>query len=72
MAPKVGSKRKEKELICDDSPPQFDHLSYPSVEAFKRCFPQTITFGRVVNFSHLDFISFNQLMRRIGWLTFAR
>ena len=32
----------------------------------------SITFGGVVNFAHLDFIGFNQLMRRMRWLTFAR
>ena len=47
------------------------HSSYPSLEAFKRYSTNTITFGRVVNFGHLDFMGFNQLIRRMGWLTFA-
>ena len=56
----------------EESPPHFDHSDYPSLEAFKRYSTRTITFGRVVNFSHLDFIGFNQLIRRMGLLTFAR
>ena len=31
-----------------------------------------ITLGIIINFAHLDFIGFNQLMRRTRWLIFAR
>ena len=72
VAPKAGSKRKGKESMRDELPPHFDHSSYPSQEAFNRYSTRTITFGRVVNFTHLGFIGFNQLMRKMGWLTFAR
>ena len=72
MAPKAGSKRKGNKPIHEDSPPHFDYSEYPSLEAFKRYSTRAITFGRIVKFDHLDFIGFNQLMRRMGWLTFAR
>ena len=72
MAPMVGSKRKGKEPMRKESPPHFNHFRYPSLEAIKRYSSRTITFGRLVNFGHLDFIGFNQLMKRMGWLTFGR
>ena len=72
VAPRAGSKRKGKELMREESPPHFNHSRYPSLKAFKRYSTRTITFGRVVSFSRLDFICFNQLIRRMGWLTFAR
>ena len=72
MTPRVGSKCKGNEPIHEDSPPQCDHSSYPSQEAFNRCSTHTISFGRVIKFSHLDFTGFNQLMRRMRWLTFSR
>ena len=72
MAPKAGSKCKGKETIHGESPIRYDNSSYPSQEAFDRYSTRTITFGRVINFSHLVFIGFNQLIRRMRWLTFAR
>ena len=72
MAPKVGSKCKGKERICEDSLLHYDHSAYPSQEAFDRYSTRPITFGTVINFAHLDFIVFNQLMSRIRCLTFAR
>ena len=71
MAPRAGLKRKGNEPIREESPPHFDHSRYPSLEAFKG-YSTRIIFGRIVKFEHLDFIGFNQLMRRMGWLTFAR
>ena len=72
MAPRVGAKRKGKEPLREDSPPHFDSFGYSSLEAFKRCSTRTITFGRIIKFDDLNFIDFNQLMRRMSWLTFAR
>ena len=72
MAPRAGAKRKGKEPLCEDSPPHFDSSSYLSLEAFKRYSTRTITFGRIIKFDHLNFMDFNQLMRRMSWLTFAR
>ena len=72
MAPRAGSKRKGNEPMREESPPHFDHSNYPSLEAFNRYFTRNITFGRILNFTHLDFMGFNQLMRRLKWLTFAR
>ena len=72
MAPKVGSKLKGKEPIRKDSLPRFDHSSYPSQETFDRYSTRTITYGRIVNFEHLGFMGFNQMMRRMQWLTFVR
>ena len=69
---KVGLKCKGNEKICEDSPLHYDHSTYPSQESFDRYSTRTITFRRIINFSHLDFIGFNQLMRRMRWLTFAR
>ena len=69
MAPRAGSKRK---AIREESPPYFDHSGYPSLEVFKKYSTCTITFGIIVKFEHLDFIGFNQLMRGMGWLNFAR
>ena len=72
MAPRAGSKRKGKEPIRKASPPHFNYFGYRSLDAFKRYSTRIITFGRIVKFEHLDFIGFNQLIRRMGWLTFAR
>ena len=72
MGPKVGSKCKGNEPICEESPLRYDHSSYPSQEAFDMYSTRTITYGRIVNFGHLDFMGFNQLMCIIRWLTFAR
>ena len=72
MAPKVRSKCKGKAPIREDSPFQYDHSSCPSQEAFDRYSTKIITYGRIVNFEHLDFMGFNQLMCKIWWLTFAR
>ena len=60
IAPKSGSKRKGKESMRGESPLHYDHSSYLSREAFNRYSIRNITFGRVVNFSHLDFMGFNQ------------
>ena len=65
MAPKVGSKRKGKEPICEDFPPRFDYSSYPSQKAFDRYSTRTITYCRIVNFECLGFMGFNQMMRRM-------
>ena len=72
MALRAGSKRKGKEPMRKESPPHFDHSSYSSLDAFNWYSTRNITFARIVNFTHLDFMSFNQLMRRLKWLTFAR
>ena len=72
MPLKVGSKRKGKEKIHEDLPLHYDHSTYPSQEAFARYSTRTITFGKVINFAYLDFIGFNQLMRRMIKLTFDR
>ena len=65
MALKVGSKHKGKEPIREESPLRYDNSSYPSQEAFDRYYTRTVTYGRIVNFEHLNFIGFNQLMRRM-------
>ena len=65
MALRVGSKCKGKKPIHEDSPPWFDHSTYPYQEAFDRYSTRTITYGRVVHFEHLGFMSFNQIMRRM-------
>ena len=72
MAPRARTKCKRKEPIRFDSPLRFDSSSYPFIEAFKRYSTRTITFGRIVKFDDLTFMDFNQLMRRMTWLTFAR
>ena len=56
----------------EESPPHFDHSGYPSPDAFNNYSTRNITFGRILNFTHLDFMGFNQFMRRLKWLTFAR
>ena len=65
MTPKVGSKHKGKEPIHEESPLRYDNSSYHSQEAFNRYSTKPITYGRIVNFEHLNFIGFNQLMRRM-------
>ena len=72
MAPRAGAKRKEKEPIREDSPPHFDFSGYTSLEAFNKYSTRTITFGRIIKFDQLNFMDFNQLMRRMSWLTIAR
>ena len=72
MAPRPGSKRKRKEPMREESPPHFDHSGYPSLDAFKKYSTRNITFDMILNFTHLDFMHFNQLMRRLKWLTLAR
>ena len=72
VASKIGSKCKGKEPLHEESPPHYDHSIYLLQEAFNRYSTRTITVGRIINFAHLDFIGFNQLMRRLRWFTFAR
>ena len=69
---KAGSKRKGKEPMREDSFPYFDHSSYPSRDAFKYYSTRNINYGRIPNFTHLDFMHFNQIIRRMKWLSFAR
>ena len=69
---KVGSKRKGKSPMQEDSPPHYDHSGYPSREAFNRFSTRNINFGKIPNFSHLDFMNFNQIMGRLKWQSFAR
>ena len=72
MTLKIGSKRKGNKPLREESPPHFDHSIYPLQESFNRYSTRTITFGRIINFAHLEFVGFNQLMRRMKWLTFSR
>ena len=69
---RVGFKRKGKALMQEDSPPHYDHSGYPSREAFNRFSTRNINFGRIPNFSHLDFMNVNQIMRRLKWQSFAK
>ena len=71
-APRAGSKHKGKKPFRAESPLRYDNSSYPSQQAFDRYSTGNITFHRVINFEHLDFIGFNQLTRRMRWLIFAR
>ena len=72
MVARASSKQKGKEPMIEESPPHFDHFDYPSHDVFNRYYTRNITFGRILNFTHLDFMGFNQLMRRLKWLPFAR
>ena len=56
----------------EDSPPHFDHSIYPSRDAFNCYSTRNINYGRIPNFTHLDFMHFNQSMTRMKWLSFAR
>ena len=62
---RAGSKRKGKAPMQEDSPPHYDHSGYPSREAFNCFSTRNINFGRIYNFSHLYFMNFNQIMRRL-------
>ena len=42
-------------------------MRYPSRDAFNRYSTRNINYGRIPNFIH-----FNQIMRRMKWLSFAR
>ena len=69
---RTGSKRKGKAPMQEDSPPHYDHSGYLSRESFNRFSTRNINFGRIPNFSSLDFMNFNQIMRRLKWQSFAR
>ena len=56
----------------EDSPPHFDHAGYPSWDAFNRYSIRNINYDRISNFTNLDFMLFNQIMRRVKCLSFAR
>ena len=69
---RVDSNRKRKPLMQEDSPSHYDHSGYLSREAFNCFSNRNINFGRIPNFSSLDFMNFNQIMRRLKWQSFAR
>ena len=69
---RVDSKRKGKDPMQEDFPPHYDHSGYLSREAFNHFSSRNINFCRIPNFSHLDFMNFNQIMRRLKWKSFAR
>ena len=56
----------------EDPPPHYDHSGYRYREAFSYFSTRNINFGRILNFSSLDFMNFNQIMRRLKQKSFAR
>ena len=69
---RAGSKWNGKAPMQEDSLPYYDHSRYPFREAFNHFSTRNNNFDRIPNFSYLDFMNFNQIMRRLKWQSFAK